>query len=273
MQTISSWLDFANNKLEPVSKSYRLDARLILTNTIKKDATFLDAHPEYLINDFKLKLINRNLSKRLNHEPIAYIIGNKDFFNHNFIVNHDVLIPRPETEMMVSFGKKLIETNDSIKSIVDVGTGSGCIGISLKLEKPTIDVTLSDISKSALKIAKFNSQRLNAKTKIKKANLLYSLPANYYDMILANLPYVDKTWNFLSSEITKEPQNALFADQHGLCLIKKLIEDTPIHLKKGGFLIIESDPSQQPDIISYAAKKDLKVQEKSDYTLVFKLII
>lgn len=134
--------------------------------------------------------------------------------------------------------------------LIDVGTGSGCLGISAKLEMPELDVTLADVSRHALAVATKNSQQLKAEVSIIQSNLLTSFPIQP-DFILANLPYVDPEWE-LSPELKHEPALALFADENGLRLIKKLIQQASIQLASGGYLLLEADTSQLDAISIYA---------------------
>lgn len=239
----------------------RLDAELILEFTSKKTRTYLHGHSQDILPKSVLKKSNKLLKQRLKYIPIAYIIGNKEFYGHNFLVTSNVLIPRPESEAIVELVKGVLD--EDTKTLIDVGTGSGCLGISIKIECPSLEVTLSDINRSALKIAKLNSNKLNAKVDIVHSDLLNGLSKNF-DIIVANLPYVDKTWE-VSRETKYEPNQALYASDGGLQLIKKLISTST-----SKYLILESDPRQQQQIIEYAKKYSYKLQKKTDYVVCLK---
>jgi len=184
------------------------------------------------------------------------------------------LIPRPETESIIYTIKELVSQRSLLTdkiSLVDVGTGSGCIGITLKLECPELDVALLDISPSAINIATKNSKLLNSDVKIIKSDLLtdYPLRAN---IIVANLPYVDESWDFLSPELLHEPSLALYAEKHGLDLIFRLLDQSENHLHDSGYIVLEAEPMQHNKIVNYAKKYKLLKYKSDDYCLVLQKI-
>jgi release factor glutamine methyltransferase len=270
--TVKDWLNNATHKLTEVSiPSARLDAEIILANAIDQNRTYLHAHSDEDIDKNQLKTANNNLQSRLKRIPIAYILGYKEFYGRNFIVNKSTLIPRPESEEIINIVKKILPStayNLPPTSLIDVGTGSGCLGITLKLEFPTIDVALTDISPDALKIAKVNAKKLSVDVKIIQSDLL----SNYEqktDIIVANLPYVNPEWK-RSPETNFEPDLALFADDNGMLLIKQLIDQASDILTTGGYLILESDPEQHELIIEYAKKYSFDLIYQIGYITAFK---
>jgi len=271
MLTIKEWLEFASKKLSLAGiPSHKLDAEILLADSLGVEKTYLHAHPEYTINKSKHRLINKRLNQRLKRLPIAYILGKKEFYSRDFKVNKNTLIPRPESEAIIDSLKNIIKNNDNIR-LVDVGTGSGCLGITAKLEFPKINVTLLDKSSKALKIAHLNAKLLSADVRIKKNDLLSKYKENL-DIIIANLPYVDKSWD-ISPETVYEPSLALFADDNGQCLIKKLIYQASGLLNDSGLLIIESDPIQHEALINYSNKFNLKLLCKDNYVLTFSFTV
>ncbi len=234
---VSSWL-----KKAAIS---RLDAELILANSLGKDRVFLRAHPEFELSEEVEKRADADSLRRANHEPLAYILGYKDFYGRRFAVTPDTLIPRPETEAIINLAKEL-----QSHRILDVGTGSGCIAITLKLELPESDVLALDISPKALKIAEENAVKLGAKIAFQESDLLEKVQGDY-DLIVANLPYVDKNWDWLSPELAFEPDQALYAEDTGLYDIKRLISQAEQHLTKNGAIVLESDLSQHDAIQKY----------------------
>jgi release factor glutamine methyltransferase len=253
-QTVKSWLDEAANQLTEISvRTARLDSEIILAHTLRKPRTWLHAHGDELISLRNREISDARLALRLEHVPIAYIIGHKDFYGRTFHVSPAVLVPRPESEAFFSILQvivPLIEAGDRIVRVVDVGTGSGIIGITTKLEYPEVDVTLLDISTHALNVARKNAERLDADVTCIESNLLASYPFSP-DIILANLPYVDAQWE-LSPELIHEPDVALFADDNGLGLIVKLIRQSSKSIQLNGFLLLEADTRQHESIIDYA---------------------
>ena len=209
----------------------------------------------------------------------AYKKGFQDFYGRDFIVTPDVLVPRPETESIIDIVKSLAGkpilpgvkapkakiTEDS--SILDIGTGSGCIAITLKKELPLAKVTGADINESALEIAGKNAKNLDADVKFIQSNLLKDITDDY-DIVIANLPYVDPEWDWLDKEaLSIEPEIALYAEDHGLALIKKLIDQIKTDLPK--YLILEADPCQHEEIIKYAAKNGLLHLETRGFAILF----
>ena len=200
---------------------------------------------------------------------------NANFYGREFIVNQDVLTPRPETEQLIDevlplCGKPILPGIKPPKpaldpqnlTILDVGTGSGCIAITLNLELPQTKIYASDISKKTLKIAQKNAKNLGAKVKFITSDLLENIDFTP-DITVANLPYVDKNWDWLDQESLKQdPALALYAKDHGLELIKKLIDTN-----KSKYLILEADPSQHQEIIEYA--KNYKLIKQNGFILVF----
>lgn len=271
-QATSTWIDQAAKQLVAAGiASGRLDAEIIMAHTLRKGRTFLHAHSDEALPPREHEIADARLQLRLDRTPIAYIIGHKDFYGRQFRVTPAVLIPRPESEMMITVLKELIaETTVSLfketPRLVDVGTGSGCLGITAKLELPELDVTLLDISKHALKVAEMNAQKLGADVTITQSDLLayYPFTANF---ILANLPYVDPEWE-RSPETNYEPELALFAKDHGLALINKLIEQAVSHLAQNGALILEADPRQHAAIIAYAKNYSFTKSTIRDFILV-----
>lgn len=258
---VNDWLRRATAELTNVGiSSAKLDAEIILAHTIRHPRTYLHAHGDEPLTDRLREIADARLQLRLNRTPIAYIIGHKEFYGRRFLVTPATLIPRPESETIIELLKELTPPNQSLLEepaprLVDVGTGSGCLGITAKLELPELDVTLLDISQHALVVARTNADALQAKVHTVKSNLLANYPFNA-DYILANLPYVDTAWE-RSPETNYEPALALFADDQGLSLIAKLLRQAPAHLKPGGLLLCEADPRQHPAIIKLAKQAGL----------------
>ena len=254
---VASWLKLATKDLD------RLDAELILAYALCSDRTFLYAHPEQPLSAAQLNLANSLLAQRRQHVPLAYLLGHKEFYGRNFLVNPSVLIPRPETEAIIEFAKK-----QHPSSIIDVGTGSGCIAVTLALELPHARLDVTDISTSALNVAQANARNYHVLDRIRffEADLF---PENTprYDLIAANLPYVDKTWPWNSPELDFEPPEALYSENAGLADIKRLIVKARHHLVTSGILLIESDTKQQPAILNFAQEHRFRVCQVSDYVL------
>jgi release factor glutamine methyltransferase len=252
--TIADWLSAKTKQID------RLDAELILCHILEvPDRSYLVAHSNDEIDDSFWISANHLAERRLKGEPLAYILGYREFYGRRFFVTPDVLIPRPETETIINIAKQLLPT-----TVLDVGTGSGCIAITLALELPNAQVSALDISDDALKIAQKNAAHHNAKVNFYKSNLLDNYQPEPNTLLIANLPYVDTNWNWLDHKsLDFEPSLALYAEQGGLELIYRLIDQAPTHCK----LLLEADPCQHKAIIEYAKTKYPNGSSK-DYIII-----
>ncbi|MBI3889624.1 peptide chain release factor N(5)-glutamine methyltransferase [Candidatus Saccharibacteria bacterium] len=261
--TIADWLRDSTALLKGVGlESARLDAEIILAHTIKKPRTYVHAHTDEILDLRTREIANARLDLRLDFTPVAYIIGHKEFYGRRFKVSTATLIPRPETETMIDMVKESINQTSLLprkRDLVDVGTGSGCVGITLKLELPELTVTLTDISKHALNVAEQNARAVNTDIRLHQGDLLrqYGFPV---DIICANLPYVARDWE-VSRDTYSEPDIALYANDDGLALIKLLIIQSAQLLTQGGTLYLEADPRQHDAIVSYAKQYSLAHNE------------
>ncbi|MBR6097294.1 peptide chain release factor N(5)-glutamine methyltransferase [Candidatus Saccharibacteria bacterium] len=256
---VRSWL----KKTKDIIPS--LDAELILAHVLGVDRVFFVSHDLDELTSEQEFAADELVKKRANRMPLAYLTNYKEFYGRGFFVNENVLIPRPETETIIDLAKEL-----SPKSILEIGTGSGCIAITTKLELPDTKVRAVDISEAALAVARHNAVRLEAKLdELKLSDLLSNISLDDTDLVIANLPYVDKNWDFLSPELAYEPEQALFANDNGLALIKKLILDLEAK-DYHGYLMLESDPSEQPAVIDFAGQHGAKHQKTADFITLFK---
>ena len=270
----NSWLQDAVAQLSNIGiTSARLDAELLLAHTLNKPRTYLHAHGDEPMTDRQYEIANARLDLRRDHVPLAYIIGHKEFYGHRFAVTTATLIPRPESEVMIDLLKEIIGNNASLlpekqQRLVDVGTGSGNLGITAKLLFPQLEVTLIDTSRHALNVAEANAKSLHAEVLILQSDLLDQYPFKA-DYILANLPYVDPAWEH-SPEIEHEPAGALYADDNGTALIRRLLQTAVSHLQPGGYVFIEADPVQHDSLTQYAKKYGLTQVAHRDYQIVFR---
>lgn len=271
--TIHDWLTEAAERLILAQiPSARLDAELILSHTLRKPRTWLHSHGDDPLDARQTEIANARLDLRLDRVPVAYIIGHKEFYGRPFKVTTATLIPRPESEALIELLKEVMPKNEALIQerplrLVDVGTGSGNLGITAKLLSPELDVTLIDASRHALTIAETNAESLHADVEALQSDLLSDYPF-VADYIIANLPYVDPEWE-RSPETDHEPDSALFAANHGLALIFELIAQTKEKLAIGGKLILEADPEQHPAIKKEAARYGLVLHNSQDYGLLF----
>lgn len=263
---INIWLRDAAEQLASAGiPSALLDAEIILAHTLRKSRTYLHAHGEEIIDHRALDIANARLDLRLDRTPVAYIVGHKEFYGRLFKVTPATLIPRPESEDLIG----LLDTylTPDMKTLIDVGTGSGCLGITAKLEHPELTVALCDISRHALNVAEDNANSLHADVSVFRSDLMSAVPG-VYSCIIANLPYVDPEWE-RSPETSHEPKQALFADKNGVALIYQLLDQAILQLAANGLLLLEADPYQHLRIIERAGDLGFSHIETRGYGLAF----
>ncbi len=224
--------------------SSRKDAELMLMEAWGVSQTDLiicaqDEVPEDVVSQF-----HQLLERRLKREPLAYILGKKAFWKDEFIVSEDVLVPRPETEHLIEMVLKYRPNQQEDYMMADIGTGSGCIAVSLAKEYPSSEVMACDISDKALVIAKTNAGNLGVLERMSfyQGDLYQALPEGLqFDVIVSNPPYVSQDeMHALEAELSFEPRFALTDEADGLTLLEKLLSDAHIYLKEGGLLVLES---------------------------------
>lgn len=272
--TIGGWLSDATKQLVNAGiSSARLDAEIILAHTIKKPRTYVHAHITDEIEPRLEEIADARLDLRTDRTPIAYIVGHKEFYGRVFHVTPSTLVPRPESEEIITQLRTLLGTTESLPNIetrrlVDIGTGTGCLGITAQLLYPELDVTLLDISSSALKVSAKNAASLGAKVTTLQSDLLRAYPLSP-DVVLANLPYVDESWSSNSPELRHEPPEALYASRQGLQVIERCFDELSRRMKHGGIAIFEADPRQWKQITDTANHHGFTVAITGDYAHSF----
>jgi len=257
----------------------RLTSEILLSHVLNQDRTYLYLNYKRSLDINILKRFWQAIRRRAKGEPVAYIIGKKEFWSLEFEVNPHVLIPRPETELLVERG---IECVKHIKKplILDIGTGSGAIAIALAKELPNAEVWATDISEEAIEVAKRNAKKHDVSDRIifLKGDLWKPLEKEKakFHLIVTNPPYVSsKDYPKLSPEVRDwEPKIALWGGEKGLSLIKRIVIDAARFLLTGGFLLLEISPEQakyvKQLIHSTANFTDLKAIK--DYSTTFRVI-
>jgi release factor glutamine methyltransferase len=218
--------------------SPRLNAEVLLAHCLSVDKTYLYTHDERVLADAEAQKLEEFVYERISGVPVQYIVGRQEFFGRYFTVNPAVLIPRPETEFIV---EAMLELKPPAGSrIIDVGTGSGCIGVTLALELSEVQVTLTDISLDALRVARLNAVNLGASVSIACMDLLDAV-VGPFDFIVSNPPYVSRTeTSRLQIEVREhEPEVALYGDDDGLAAFRRLVPSAERLLRPGGYLIAE----------------------------------
>lgn len=251
MLNIKAVIDEGSLYLKEISDSPKLDAQLLLCNVLNIDRVSLFLSYEKEIDELMKARFDALLERRRLQEPLNYIIGKREFYSNDFLVNHDVLIPRPETELIIDVAKKYIDKD--IKNIIDIGTGSGVIAITLKLIFPNINITASDISEDALKIAKRNAEIHKVKLDFVISDALQNIQNNF-QMIVTNPPYVKSSFIEDDLSLAYEPRRALDGGESGLEVIKKILKEAKEKIDTGGLIIMEHGFDQAEDVKSIAKK-------------------
>ena len=234
-------------------------ARLLLQHILQKTHVqlLMDMREEISAEQFEhyWSLIEEHSTGK----PVQYIIGTEEFYGRTFKVNEHVLIPRPETEELIVATvarMKRLFNNQTQLSLADIGTGSGAIAVTMKAEVPTLRVTATDISLQALKVAQINATELDAQIIFKQGDLTAPISNEKWDIVLSNPPYIshDEAPTLSDTVLNYEPHNALFADDEGLLLYKRLAEELPALMNTPALIGLEIGYTQGPDVQSYFQK-------------------
>lgn len=220
----------------------RLDAEVLISHVLNCSRADLYMQRERKLSSKQQKLIKEHIERRAAGEPVAYITGIKEFWSIPIRVTPDVLIPRPETELVVERALEIVGKKDRRVDILDLCTGSGCIAAALATELPQAQITVTDVSKKAIEMAKRNLSFAKGRVRFHIGDLFKALPKpQEFDLITANPPYVPTSHKrYLPREIAdREPEIALYAGKSGLDFMARIIEDGSRFLKPGGWLVME----------------------------------
>ena len=219
----------------------QLDSELLLSNSIKRDKKHIILNPKELLNSEQSEKFRKLIERRKRGEPVAYLINGKEFWKNEFFVNKDVLIPRPDTELIIEQVLKIYSSELQIQ-VLDIGTGSGCILLSILKERPNFYGTGIDISKKSINISKFNTKQLNLTN---RARFFHSSVDNFqigkYDLIVSNPPYIKSlSLKYLEKNVVNyEPKLALSGGIDGFSKIRNVIKKASVLIKKNGKFILE----------------------------------
>ena len=219
----------------------QLDSEILLSSSIKRDKKHIILNPKELLNSEQLDKFKNLIERRKKGEPIAYLINKKEFWKNEFYVNKDVLIPRPDTELIVEQVLKIYSKDDQLQ-VLDIGTGSGCILLSILKERPNFYGTGIDISKKSINVSKFNAKQLNLINRVKFFNSsVDNFKIGKYDLVVSNPPYIELlSLKYLEKDVVNfEPKLALSGGLDGFSKIRKVINKTRTLIKKNGKFILE----------------------------------
>ena len=257
--TIGRALNSARERLhETGSPSASLDAQVILAHVLEVDRSWLFAHHEYTLSADQANAYTELIARRMAHEPVAYLIGRKEFYGLDFQVDGRVLIPRPETELLVDAGLGCVNEQAQGHCLVaDVGTGSGAIALAVAANAPPVKVYAIDLSEDALAVAQSNVDRLDERKQVQllHGDLLAPLP-EAVDIIVANLPYISSTvYPKLEAGVRDyEPKLALEAGSEGLDAIARLLQQAPRYLRPEGAIFLEISYDQGEAVMALAKR-------------------
>lgn len=270
--TIQQWLNQATDIISASGiGTARLDALVLLEDVTGKDRTHLLAHPELKLTHEQIIRLQKLLKRRSQHEPLAYVRGKTEFYGREFLITHDVLEPRPESETMIDLLKGLKMKDAGIR-IIDVGTGSGALAITAKLELPEAEVSALDIDSKCLKIAQENADRHAVGVKFIESDLLesFSLTSQQSSVtILANLPYVPDDFH-INEAALHEPKIAIFGGQDGLNLYRQMFEQLTKWTDNHIYVFTESLPFQHAELTNIASAQKFTQIAEDDFIQVFR---
>lgn len=220
------------------SSTARIEAQMLLQHVLGVSRAYLIAHADDMIDEAKLTAYQALLQRRLNGEPLAYILGEREFFGLNFRVTPATLIPRPDTELLVELALQRIPHGGRV---LDLGTGSGAIALSIAHARPDVEVTAVDASPEALEVAQENARRLNTgNVRFAHSDWFSALSNERFDLIVSNPPYIEEADVHLQQgDLRFEPRTALASGADGLDDIRRIVADSKDHLKEGGWLMFE----------------------------------
>jgi release factor glutamine methyltransferase len=251
-KTVGMVLGDLNSHLKKHSDTASLDAQGLLAHVLRRPGSWVLAHPEAPISPNRVAALDTLVADIENGAPLPYVLGSWEFFGLKFDVTPVVLIPRPETELLVERAIAWLQAHPNFRHSADVGTGSGCIGIALAANVPDLQVMASDISADALKMARRNAAKNGVRLRMEFVRCDLFPPEVEFDLIVANLPYIPSKTLHKLPIYGREPTEALDGGSDGLALIRRLLTAAPDRLVRGGLLLMEIEASQGPEALSLA---------------------
>jgi release factor glutamine methyltransferase len=236
------------------SDSARLDAEVLLAHALGLRRLDLYLKFDRPLSEPEVTSYRELVAKRAKGEPVAYLVGHKEFMGLDFVVTPAVLVPNPDTEVLVQRAVELAREAKKPMRVADVGTGSGCIAIAIAHYAPNVDVVASDISSEALEVARRNVEAhgLGGRVQLVCGDLMGPLSGKF-DIVCANVPYVAEG-SRLAPEVVAQPARALYAGAKGSALVTRLLDDSPARLNAGGRVLAELDPSILDEAVDSATR-------------------
>lgn len=268
--TISIWLNYAIDKLGSAGiGTARLDCQLLVGDQLGQDRSWILAHLDTPLTQETVDKLETLLKQRENHIPLAYIRGKTEFYGREFLIDKRVLEPRPESETMIDVLKALPPANEPLQ-IIDVGTGSGALAITAKLELPNAEVVATDIDADCLEVAEANAQKHQVTITFTHGDLLEPVQIENKRTIitLANLPYVPDS-HHINPAAANEPRTAIFGGPDGLDPYRKLFKQAAALSKMPAFILTESLPPQHKQLAFIAARYGFRQSQENDFIQVF----
>ncbi len=255
MPTLKTALAEAIDLLTNLTDTPLLDAEVLLLKVLEKNRSYLRTWPELELTTEQHADFHALISQRRSGQPIAYLTGNREFWSRDFMVTPDVLIPRPETELLIELSLAILPVNQSCR-ILDLGTGSGIIAVTLASERPKAQVSATDINQNALQVAIGNATKNNVgHIQFYLSNWFDNLPQDEFDLIVSNPPYIAEDDEHLQQgDLRFEPKTALISPEQGLKDIHIIAETSLKRLVSGGYLIVEHSYNQQNEIYTLFQK-------------------
>lgn len=268
--TVAIWLHYAIEKLETAGiTTARLDSQVLLADEMKQNRSWVLAHMDVPVTEETQKRLEKLIDERTKHVPLAYIRGKTEFYGREFLIDQRVLEPRPESETMIDILKKL-PVGDNPLQIVDVGTGSGALAITAKLELPKATVTAIDIDPGCLAVAQANADKHRVDINFKQGDLLQPLGTDIRELVitLANLPYVPDSHQ-VNQAAMQEPKQAIFGGPDGLDPYRKLFEQAAKLSQRPAYILTESLPPQHRQLALIGARFGFRQTIEDDFIQVF----
>ncbi len=250
--TVEKVLDDLIFRLEKTSDTPGLDAEVVLAHLLEKPRSWVMAHPEASLTGDDPDTLESLVARLERGEPLPYVLGSWEFFGLEFEVSDAVLIPRPETELLVERAIAWLQSHPEFDHVADIGTGCGCIGIALAANVPGLKVTSTDISPQALEIARRNAAKNGVEAQIEFIRQDLFPPDSKFNLIVSNPPYIPTDTLQKLPIFGREPTLALDGGADGLGLIRRILNEAPVRLAPGGLLLMELEASEGSAVLSIA---------------------